>query len=65
MTRREFECCPPGSTLGQKLGYVGRLIRQARYSGAYCKPHEERRATVTRLRALYRRLLWRLNTARR
>jgi len=52
MTKREYEVCMSlgCDTLGQKIGFLGRMIHAARYSGAYAQPAEERHATVTRLR---------------
>ena len=58
MTQREYSLCVAADavTLGQKIGYIGRLIHSARYAGAYCRPLAERVATVRRLRRLVARL---------
>lgn len=58
MTKREYQMCVEAGclTLGQKIGFIGRMIHSARYAGSYCRPAAERHATVTRLRRLVRRL---------
>lgn len=66
MTGREYLLCVDAGceTLGQKIGFVGRLIRQAKYSGDYCRPADERREKLTRLRKLLRKLQIRISRFR-
>jgi len=58
MTQREYQLATNAGahTLGQKIGFIGKLIRSAKYKGAYARPAQERATTLHRLRALVRKL---------